>query len=96
MKHLCWKGWVAAFLLAAPMASLATSCTTQAELLALDRDALAAAGGRLAEAVVQQDYAALQAALLPAEAIEAPISPIQTGATFSAISQPHVVFMRLM
>ena len=70
MKHLCWKGWIAAFLLVAPMASMAASCTTQAELLALDRDALAAAGGRLAEAVVQQDYAALQSALLPAEASE--------------------------
>jgi len=52
------------------MASLAASCTTQAELLGLDRDALAAAGGRLAEAVAQQDYTALQAALLPAEAAD--------------------------
>jgi len=36
-------------------------------LLPLDRNALAAAAGRLSEAVVQQDYAALQAALLPSE-----------------------------
>jgi hypothetical protein len=46
------------------------SCTTQAELSAPDRTALTAAGGRLAEAVAQQDYSALQAALLPAEAAE--------------------------
>lgn len=70
MKHLCWKGWAAVILLAAPMASLAANCTTQAELLALDRDALSAAGGRLAQAVAQQDYAALQPALLLSEAAE--------------------------
>ena len=70
MKHLCWKGWVAAFLLAVPLVSQAASCTTQAALLGLDRDALAAAGGRLAQAVAQQDYATLQAALLPAESAE--------------------------
>jgi hypothetical protein len=45
-----------------------TSCTTQAELLPQDRNALAAAGGRLSQAVLDQDYATLQAALLPAEA----------------------------
>lgn len=70
MKHFCWKGWVAAFLLAGPLASHAANCTTQAELLTLDRDALAAAGGRLAAAVAQQDYSTLQSALLPAEAAE--------------------------
>ena len=75
--RLCWKVWAAALLVfvlpAMPRASHAAnsmSCTTQAELLAQDRDALAATGGRLSEAVVQQDYAALQAALLPAEAAE--------------------------
>jgi hypothetical protein len=46
------------------------SCTTQAELLAPDRNALAAAGVRLSQAVLEQDYAGLQAALLPAEAGE--------------------------
>ena len=70
MKYLCWKVSIAAFLLAAPVASMAANCTTQAAMLALDRDALAAAGGRLAEAVAQQDYAALKSALLPAEATE--------------------------
>jgi hypothetical protein len=68
--RLCWKVWAAAAWLALPMASYAASCTTQAELLTLDRDALVAAGGRLSEAVMQQDYVALQAALLPAEAAE--------------------------
>ena len=69
---LCWKNLAALavvpVLLAAPSVVSATSCTTQAELLSLDRDALAAAGGRMAVAVAQQDYAALQAALLPAVA----------------------------
>jgi hypothetical protein len=57
-------------LLASPVASRATSCTTQAELSPQDRDALTAAGGRLAAAVMNQDYAALQTALLPALAQE--------------------------
>jgi hypothetical protein len=60
--------WAAAVLLAAPVAGYAASCTTQAELLPQDRDALTAAGGRLAVAVLQQDLSALQSALLPAEA----------------------------
>jgi hypothetical protein len=57
-------------LLVLPAQSRATSCTTQAELLPQDRDALALIGGRLAVAVVGQDYAALQASLLPAESSE--------------------------
>lgn len=51
-----------------PAASRATSCTTQAELTQQDREALAAAGQRYAQAVLQQDYTLLQAALLPAVA----------------------------
>jgi hypothetical protein len=39
-------------------------------MLSPDRDALAAAGGRLAAAVAQQDYDSLKTALLPAEAAE--------------------------
>jgi len=46
----------------------ATSCTTQAALLAQDRDALAAVGSGLAKAVAEQDLATLKAALLPAVA----------------------------
>lgn len=74
--RLCWKVLVVVVLfalLALPQAGYAAnsvSCTTQAELLPQDRDALAATGGRLAEAVLQQDYAALKSALLPAEAAE--------------------------
>lgn len=68
--RLCWKGWAAAVLLAMPVAGHAASCTTQAAMLALDRDALAVASQRLSEAVVEQDFAALQAALLPSEAQE--------------------------
>jgi hypothetical protein len=68
--RLCWKLLAAAALLALPAASQAASCTAQAGLLPQDRAALTAAGGRLAEAVAQQDFATLRAALLPAEAAE--------------------------
>jgi hypothetical protein len=51
-----------------PMASRATSCTAQAEMGSLDRDALAAAAGRVATAVLAQDFNTLQANLLPQEA----------------------------
>jgi hypothetical protein len=72
--RLCWKVWAAAVIVfvlgALPVASHAATCTTQAELLPQDRSMLAAAGGRLSEAVAQQDYSALRAALLPAEAAE--------------------------
>ncbi len=54
----------------APIASHATSCTAQAELGSLDRDALSAASGRVAAAVLAQDFNALQANLLPQEASE--------------------------
>ena len=64
------KSWAFAVLLALPPASYAASCTTQAELPVTDRSALTAAGGRLAEAVLQQDYTGLQSALLPEEAQE--------------------------
>ena len=57
-------------LLAAARPLRAASCTTQAELLPQDRDALSAAGGRLAVAVAQQDLAALKAALLPVVAAD--------------------------
>jgi hypothetical protein len=69
-----WRVWTAASivlgLLVLPLRSHAASCTTQAELSPQDRDALASIGGRLAVAVVGQDYVTLQAALLPAEASE--------------------------
>jgi hypothetical protein len=69
---LCWKGFAASgallALLAMPMRMSAVSCTTQAALLAQDRDALAAAGGGLARAVAAQDLATLKASLLPSVA----------------------------
>jgi hypothetical protein len=75
--RLCWKDWaVAVFvlaLLAVPRTSHAAgsvSCTTQAELLPQDRAALATTGARLAEAVAQQNNAALQGALLSAVAAD--------------------------
>jgi hypothetical protein len=55
-------------LLASSALAGAVSCTTQAALSPQDRDALTAAGGRLAMAVAQQDSASLKAALLPAVA----------------------------
>jgi len=58
----------AAILLAMPAVSWAASCTTQAALAGRDRDALAAAGTRLSQAVLEQNFGALQAALLPSEA----------------------------
>ena len=70
--RFCWKNCatpaVLLVLLAASAPGRAASCTTQAALQPLDRDALTAAGGRLAVAVGEQDYAALKAALLPAVA----------------------------
>jgi hypothetical protein len=70
--HLCRRVWIAAlaiFVLGSlPLRGLAASCTTQAALQPQDRNALASIGGRLAMAVLGQDYTALQAALLPAEA----------------------------
>jgi hypothetical protein len=68
--RVCWRVLAAAALLALPAAVYAASCTTQAGMLSLDRDALAAAGGRLTEAVLQQDFAVLRSALLPAESAE--------------------------
>src|ERR1035437_7397255 len=70
--RICWKGLaaIAAVLLAAPAVGKAANCTTQAALTGPDRDALAAIGRRLSFAVVQQDFGALQSALLPAMAQE--------------------------
>ena len=66
-----WRGWtVTVALLLAPWASRAATCTSQAEMGTLDREALAAAAGRMANAVLGQNFAALQADLLPQEASE--------------------------
>jgi hypothetical protein len=55
-------------LLAAPVATHATTCTTQAELNAQDRNTLASAGLQLGVAVIQQDFSSIQGTLLPAVA----------------------------
>jgi len=68
--RLCWKGWIAAVLLTAPLAGFAASCTTQAEMTPQDRGALAAEGERLSTALLQQDFGTLQSALLPSLASE--------------------------
>jgi hypothetical protein len=79
--RLFWKVWAATILLV-PAASQAATCTPQAELSAEERSALSAVGGRLAQAVVQQDESTLQAALLPAETAE--WSGIQSAAEQAA------------
>jgi hypothetical protein len=61
---------IAVALLVLPAMSRAASCTAQGELLQQDRDALTAAGGRLSEALIQQDYPTLLDALLAAEKSE--------------------------
>jgi hypothetical protein len=68
--RLYLKIWAVMAMLVVPAASRAATCTAQAELSPQDRSTLSVVGGRLAEAVVQQDLGALQLALLPAEAAE--------------------------
>jgi hypothetical protein len=55
-------------ILLAPFACRAASCTSEAELGSLDRDALSTVAGRLFNAVSSQDFTTLQALLLPEEA----------------------------
>jgi|SRR5580658_5613964 hypothetical protein len=64
--------WLAAVVLLAPLRGLAASCTSQAELGSLDRDALTSIAGKMANAVSAQDYSTLQAELLPEEANQWP------------------------
>ncbi len=64
--RLCFGRLIAAIFLAAPMAGWSASCITQAELTPPDRSALAAAGERLSDAIIQQDLKTLQASLVPA------------------------------
>ncbi len=72
--HLRWSSWagmagalLTALLLASSSAH-ATSCTTQAEMNAQDRQTLASAGQQLGTAVIQQNFGAIQTTLLPAVA----------------------------
>lgn len=70
-KQRTCTGCAAVALLAAlamAPAARATSCTTQAEMNPQDRDTLASAGRQLGNAVIQQDFTAIQSTLLPAVA----------------------------
>jgi hypothetical protein len=68
--RFCWNALALATALSLPAASQAATCTAQGELSPQDRAALADTGGRLAQAVLQQDTTLLQNALLPAESKE--------------------------
>jgi hypothetical protein len=68
--RLCWKFLACLALLLTPAVGQAATCTGEAELTPQDHTALSATIGRLSAAVVNQDFATLQAALLPAEAAE--------------------------
>ena len=57
-----------AALLVLPHSALATSCITQGEMNAQDRDTLASAGLQLGNAIIQQDFGSIQSTLLPAVA----------------------------
>jgi hypothetical protein len=56
----------------APLGGRAATCTSQAELGSLDRDALATTAGKLSNAVSAQDFTTLQGDLLPQEANDWP------------------------
>lgn len=81
---------VTALALMAPVAGWGATCTSQAELGTLDRDALVTFTSRMANAVTAQDFSALQADLMPEEAsqwsgIRAAVEqagPIVKGARF--------------
>src|SRR5215469_18602476 len=65
-------GWAATALitalLLAPLTAHANTCTTQGEMNAQDRETLASAGQQLGNAVIQQNFGAIQGTLLPAVA----------------------------
>ncbi len=68
-KQRVWKSCGAAVVgavLGASTAGHAANCTTQAEMNPQDRDTLVSAGQQLGNAVIQQNFSALQATLLPA------------------------------
>jgi hypothetical protein len=83
---------------AAPSASYAATCTSQAEMHGPDRDALAAAAQRLNVAVLQQDPGTLQAALLPsvAQQWDSIREAIEQGAPSVKGGQPQINAMYLL
>ena len=94
--RFCGKVLAAALVLAAPAASLAASCTSQAELSPQDRAALTEAGQQLTQAVIGEDLVTLKADLLPAEAsawdtISAAVDraqPLPTGPGTGVVPDP--------
>jgi len=62
------KAMAAAALLLAPAACVAATCTMQDEMTTPERDALAAAGSQLTQAIAGQNLAGLKAGLYPPEA----------------------------
>jgi hypothetical protein len=66
--RFCLNGIVAAALLLPAATGLAATCTMQDEMNAQERDALAAAGSQLTEAIAGQNLAALKADLYAPEA----------------------------
>jgi hypothetical protein len=72
MRHIALRAIPAVLsallLVAAPALTWAVTCTTQASMQPADRDILASAGQRFSNAIIQQDTATLQNALLPAVA----------------------------
>jgi len=68
--RFCLKLFVAAVSFALPAASQAATCTAQGELSPQDRATLSSFAGRFADAVINQDFNTLQAALLPAESAD--------------------------
>lgn len=65
MRHF-WKLAASSVLFFLPAASRAVTCISQAELAPADRAALSNAGTQLAQAILTQNYPALQSSLLPA------------------------------
>jgi hypothetical protein len=66
--RLRWVISMTLALLVTPWRSWAANCTSEPEMGSLDRDALASIVGKVANAVIAQDYSTLQAVLLPQEA----------------------------
>lgn len=77
MRHF-WKLAASSALLLIPAMSRAVTCTSQAELVPADRTALSAIGTQLGQAILTQNYPALQSSLLPSEASD--WSSIQSAA----------------
>ncbi len=68
--RLFWKLAASFIVFLLPAISYATSCTSQAELSPADRSALSSSGTQLSQAILTQNYPALQANLLPSESSE--------------------------